>query len=149
MPLTRRYHLCCCAVILTICVAPFVPRDGGVCFVLKTARNQWIKARPAPPPPPPTNGNHSNRSNGGNGDGDTAAECDFWIPTSGLSLVGGGAVQLPDVFRMTHSDSLPMVGGQCGVLACSVGVSVHWYCEWTRSRQPCCWSGWPCTWLMT
>lgn len=84
-------------------------RDGGVCFVLKTARNQWIKARPAPPPPPPTNGNHSNRSNGGNGDGDTAAECDFWIPTSGLSLVGGGAVQLPDVFRMTHSDSLPMV----------------------------------------
>ncbi len=76
--------------------------------MLKTARNQWIKARPAPPPPSPANGSNG----GGNGNnGNSAVDCDFWVPTNGLPLVAGGAVLQPDVFRMTHSDSLPMVGG--------------------------------------
>ena len=34
---------------------------------------------------------------------------DFWVSTSGLSLVAQGTPLLPDVFRMTHNDSLPAV----------------------------------------
>ncbi|PNH11039.1 Alpha-glucan water dikinase, chloroplastic [Tetrabaena socialis] len=63
--------------------------DGGLCFVLKTARDQWIKAQAA------------------SGKG----EVDFYIGTSGLPLVAEGTALLPDVFRsnMAHTDSLPQV----------------------------------------
>ncbi|KAG2439142.1 hypothetical protein HXX76_004509 [Chlamydomonas incerta] len=68
-------------------------KAGGVCMVLKTARNQWFKARALPPP--------GSSSGGG--------EADFWVSTAGLPLVAQGTPLLPDVFRMTNNDSLPAV----------------------------------------
>ncbi|KAG2427905.1 hypothetical protein HYH02_014507 [Chlamydomonas schloesseri] len=62
-------------------------KSGGICLVLKTARNQWFKARALP---------------GG-------GEADFWVSTAGLPLVAQGTPLLPDVFRMTNNDSLPAV----------------------------------------
>ncbi|KXZ47751.1 hypothetical protein GPECTOR_33g633 [Gonium pectorale] len=79
-------------------------RNGGICFVLKTARNQWIKARASPLGPGSAGG--GGRGNGGNGGG---GETDFWLGTAGLPLVAHGTPLLPDVFRMSTSDSLPQV----------------------------------------
>ncbi|PNW79708.1 hypothetical protein CHLRE_08g363874v5 [Chlamydomonas reinhardtii] len=73
-------------------------KAGGICLVLKTARNQWFKARTLP-----AAGSGSSSSGGG------GADVDFWVSTSGLSLVAQGTPLLPDVFRMTHNDSLPAV----------------------------------------
>ncbi|GIL62435.1 hypothetical protein Vafri_16667 [Volvox africanus] len=83
-------------------------RNGGLCFVIKTARNKWIKARTLPNDAVGGSGGGSgSSSNGGGGGG--GGEADFWIPTSALPVVANGVPLLPDVFRMSHSDSLPQV----------------------------------------
>ncbi|GIL79977.1 hypothetical protein Vretifemale_9209, partial [Volvox reticuliferus] len=84
-------------------------RNGGLCFVLKTARNQWLKARTLPRNAFASGGGSSSSSNGGSSGGGGGGEVDFWIPTSALPVVANGVPLLPDVFRMSHSDSLPQV----------------------------------------
>ncbi|EFJ48914.1 hypothetical protein VOLCADRAFT_90210 [Volvox carteri f. nagariensis] len=80
-------------------------RDGGLCFVLKTARNQWIKARVLPAAGAGRTGSgHGGNSPAGGGGG---VEADFWIPCSSIPVAANGVPLLPDVFRMSHSDSLP------------------------------------------